>query len=93
MKTKLKPPPPPKQPGSKVPGDPPGVWRQELQCAGCGTCKIIRTVESSKSLPLSSWHSGSALGPPCKGFFNGRPKNRCSWPTSPVWLFVPEQPL
>lgn len=67
--------------------DPPGVWRQELQCAGCGTCKILRVAKA----PLVT--AVGMTGPKCTGVFMGRPRNRCGWPMSYVWLFVPEQPL
>lgn len=66
--------------------DPPGVWREELQCGGCGTCKILRIT---KRMP----ESYTTLGPKCRGVFMGRPRNKCGWPTSRVWLWVPEQPL
>jgi hypothetical protein len=79
----------------RYPKDPPGVWREELQCAGCGTCKILRTFDAptrASEVP-ATMRAVPVLGPKCRGYFNGRPYNRCGWRTSRVFLFVPEQPL
>jgi hypothetical protein len=71
-------------PSAKV--DPPGIWREELQCGGCGSGEIRRIT---KRLPESS----ATFGPVCKSTFMGRPGNKCGWRTSRVWVWVPEQPL
>ncbi len=74
--------------GHPVP-DPIGCWREELQCAGCGTGLILGT----RYLPPQICTDAIKPGPKCKGVYHGRPQNRCGWLTTRTWIFVPDNTL
>jgi hypothetical protein len=66
----------------------PGLWQAEWQCGSCGS--VV-----SDDRPGSDW--GPRLGPPprdtrmrrCRGVYMGKPRNRCGWTLSFVWIWVP----
>lgn len=60
-----------------------GKWRLERQCGDCGHIEIVGGLKAEPPVaPMLK------PGPNCKGYFNGRPHNRCGWPTSDCWVFV-----
>ena len=64
-----------------------GLWQLEAHCgacglgASCGPPVVIRTQE----LVLDAMNAQAF----CEGVYKGKPDDRCNWPLSFMWLFVP----
>lgn len=66
-----------------------GLWQLEASCGQCGMgARCGRPVaEQSEALVVKAIAARSI----CDGVFLGKPRNRCGWPLSFGWLFVPPE--
>jgi hypothetical protein len=64
-----------------------GLWQLEASCGQCGIGRLhgapgVNRPEDMVTTAMKEW-------PFCDGVFMGKPDNRCGWPMSFWWIFVP----
>ncbi len=60
-----------------------GVWVLEGQCGDCGNIQSFGDNRPTPgALPRAVVH--------CDGLYLGRAGDRCRWPLSWAWIFIPE---
>jgi hypothetical protein len=65
----------------------PGYWRLEAICGQCGHTDVWSAAPEQDERLL---HLVADKRPVCTAVFLGKPRNRCGWPFSFCWVFVPE---
>lgn len=63
----------------------PGRWRLEAHCGDCGAVTTIGKPRVVRGDAVAA----EERRPLCTGLFMGRPRNRCGFVLSYVWIFYP----
>jgi hypothetical protein len=64
-----------------------GLWQLESQCGLCGSGAHIGPAVAVRIDAMVTKAMNSR--PLCDSGYQGRPRNKCRWPLSYAWVFVP----